>query len=307
MTTLNCHNLNFDIKIYDWHMDLVFNPEPGAKWATFDRAGEVHGFCNALTHLINVAKPHYVEIDKGSLMHVSLEEAMTSLKNDNVGYKMGDVLKQMVEAGTIKRDKEIDLTATYRLGWDGFNLMAYELPFTEFVKGEPKWVGQNRNAIFLVRNMTRFYMAQVRGMNIRLNFSEDNKKLLDLKREQFELYDACEFEELARRISEDTANKAVSNAVNFYQRVAERVAADGGEFETRLGNWEVRDDKDMVLDPKSLVGRTIRYVAGTTVLSRTYTVTDETLPAILTALKNKALRVSVMPLPVGLNVLEPVC
>jgi hypothetical protein len=277
-------------------MDLVFNPE-----GAFNKhdGNDARLWANLFTHLIDQGSPYYKVMEEGLLLHKGFEETSMEIDDvENVGYVMGFRLVELVKSGMVKRDKAIDLGATYRISWNGFQFYAREIPWVEYRADEPEYVKQNRFAVSLVTKLTKMFRAQEKGVNIRLFFNGDAVKLLELKKEQYGLYTKGMFAELSAMIRQDVTEKAVHNQMRRFEKVAERVAAEGGQFDPRMGSFELRNPENEPVDVASLVGETVALKSGR-FTSKVYVVTEENLAVVMATAKRYCLKVEVVK---GINV-----
>ena len=285
-------NLNFKLDFGTNRIDIIFNESEDAQIFTVKDTWESRQYGNVITHLINVDQPHYQVIESGLMLHRSFEVTELSFEDKNVGYVLGIVLTGLIESGRVVHNKSVVASSVYKLAWDGFEFHAMELKWTEYVEGEPAFVGQNRNATHLVKKLTQLFRAQERGMNIRLLFTEATNGYLTLKKAQWELYTNGYFAELAEMIKQDISKKAVYNTVRHYEAIAAKVlVADGEVFVAQRGSFEVRDFDNNVVDEKDMVGKTIQFVQGKTVLQEMYPVTNENLETMIASLKKRCAKI----------------
>jgi hypothetical protein len=295
-------DLNFTLDFGTNRLDIIFNNAADAKMYTVTDSWDAKHFGNMLTHLMNVAQPHYQIMESGMMLHRSLEEASISFSDKNVGYVLGTVLLSMVNEMRVVYSKEIKPTSTYKIFFDGIDFKAAELPFTEWSAGEPAFVGQNRNANHLVRTITKLFRAQAMGMNIRLLFTEKTNGYLNLKKTQYELFVDGKFDELAALIQGDNEEKATYNTLRRYEAIAERVIENGETFVANQGTFEIRDFDNKVIAKEELIGRTIQFVSGQIVLNKMYAVTEQNLDAVVLTIKNQKRRV--LFVDTGVNTLK---
>lgn len=99
-----------------------------------------------------------------------------SMKDNNTGYIIGELLSEWRDQGKVGRTREITPHEWYRLGWNGVRYFSQDVTYQEYEEGEYEGVGgpkHNRNALRMLDGFNLLNKASRKGVNITLRWCAD--------------------------------------------------------------------------------------------------------------------------------------
>jgi hypothetical protein len=264
-----------------------FSQDEKVKVHVVDQPFKSKSIANALTAMMI---GYYPVQEDGLYMHKTLEEVYQSLGDKNVGYATGKKLVEMVASGLVSRNKEVSPIGIYRLLWDGFRLSAAELVYREYADDEPMYASHDRKARAMIENLEWLKRAFAMGVNVRLLYTEADEVLFAEKMEQYQLFIAGDLEGLKARVNEGVANAQTYNTMKHYVNLAEKAAGKNTPFEIKK-DFVVCTLDGQELEPSALIGETIQFAMGMTVMNKPYIVDEANLSSVIATLKARNLKV----------------
>jgi hypothetical protein len=255
---------------------IVLNKAEGAQVQNFygDDAME---FGNALT---TEWRGRYPYREQGVYLSCSWEAMEGVIKDDNLGYVLGRQLPDLIKAGRLAYSSEIDKAqGLYRVNKNGLGLFAAFVPYVNFVKGESNKKGWDRNARTLIGNLESLKMATERGINIQLNWYEENENYFigekGLKH-LYELHLAGDIEAINTIVNEGVQKKQARTLVakTFFR--IEHQGEDGVRPIRERSGFEIVDAEGNVYEAQELIGKVVAPKRGSLQLN-SMTITAEKL------------------------------
>lgn len=224
---------NFKINFQNKYAKIIFNESPEAKTLTYGeygKVGEVSEWVSALTHtFVNT----YPIQDTGKFLHRSYAEALRSLNDDNVGYLSGTALQREIAEGIITRKEEVDLEVWYRVHSrynavkDANELWTEALKWSDPMKGEPRFVTHNRNALALLPYLQYMRRAEQTGTNIALLFSEKIVFLYESLKTNYALFLEGKIDAIKENMGKAVSIANFNSSVDQAEVRAEKLEKEG--------------------------------------------------------------------------------
>lgn len=251
------NNINFKLEFGKNKLEVIFDQKSEKPFIVIGGNGDswkAAAFCNAIGEMINLADRKYKVMGAGTYLHQDLNEILDEgFPVQNAGYMKGFALVPHIELGTVSCKTEIEEGATYKL-YSGFGtrIDAARLNVVDYTDLEPDWADHNRKAFYLVENLDLLRRAGEKGRNIRLVYNDEKAGRFLLMKEQWDLYLAGKFTELAENIrvhvSEGSMKKAIGKDIRRNDALREMQAPTQLPFVE--GTITVCGDPDIDMDAK---------------------------------------------------------
>ena len=293
--TMNNKFPNLSVEFKNKNIAVMLTLDPEARFHNVAKPWRSAAIMNAVTHILVGT---YKTFEEGMyLKYASLDEVFDTMGDENIGYVNGVRLVELVEAGKVHRNREIQPKEIYRLMYDGMNIIsAAQLIWVPWVENESPNITWNRNAIELVSNFDWLFKAVRNNVNLSLNFPEDSTMIYEEKKLQYQLYLDGKIDELKAHVNEGVQNARAKKTLNRYTHMAEEAVENGTPF--------VLKDEAHYLDTmgeehpaRELLGRVIRYHSGETTLKMEIPVTEDNLSAVIQTMKKCRLSVVFVDAP----------
>jgi len=263
-------------------VEIILNDATDAKWIAITEGWESKTYARAL---VAIMTGYYPVSRLGVYLHKSLEEILASPdKDDNCGYALGKMLKEMIEAKEVSYTKAEEIVDgdTYRIRFDGlFAIYASHVPYVDRIEGEYDYVAHNRAAILLVRTLAKIERARLLGRNIRLVYNNDDAVFFTHPEKGFahkyELFMNGDMEAFNSILNAQIAEKKTYQTLRAFEAREKKATEEGKELPARkLGEWKPMDVLGNVVTEADLVGQVIQFVLGNTTLVKQWIVTEDT-------------------------------